>query len=39
VAVLVPEKLRDSPLDAPGIELGLTAEEVVTLVREGRRRA
>ena len=29
---------RKSPLDVPGIPLGLKAEEIVRFVREGRRR-
>jgi antitoxin Phd len=28
---------RDSPLDVPGLDLGLTAEEIVQFVQEGRR--
>jgi hypothetical protein len=37
VFVIRPEAGKDSPLDVEGVDLGLTAEEVVAFVREGRR--
>ena len=37
VFVLKLEPSCDSPLDAEGLDLGLTAEEIVQLVQEGRR--
>lgn len=37
--VLQPEKPSGSPLDVEGIELGLTRNEIVNFVREGRREA
>ncbi len=39
VFVITPVAEGRSPLDVPGAELGLTTEEVVDLVREGRRPA
>jgi prevent-host-death family protein len=38
VFVIKPEKTSKSPLDVPGIKLGLTADEIVSIVREGRER-
>lgn len=35
--VIVPERSDKSPLDVEGVNLGLTAEEIVSFVREGRR--
>ena len=35
--VLRPDVRRGSPLDVPGINLGLTDDEIVSLVHEGRR--
>jgi hypothetical protein len=35
--VLKPEKPSGSPLDVGGIELGLTRNEILEFVREGRR--
>lgn len=35
--VLRPETPSGSPLDIEGVDLGLTAEEIVAFVREGRR--
>lgn len=32
-----PETPARSPLDVPGVDLGLTADEIVEFVREGRR--
>lgn len=32
-----PETGKGSPLDVEGVDLGLTAEEVVAFIREGRR--
>jgi hypothetical protein len=37
VFVLKLETSRDSPLDVEGLDLGLTAQEIVQLVQEGRR--
>ncbi len=37
VFVIRPEVDRKSPLDVPGIGLGLTAQEIVQFVHEGRR--
>jgi hypothetical protein len=39
VFVLRPEKSAKSPLDVPGINLNLDREEIVELVRAGRRKA
>jgi len=39
VFVLRPEKSVKSPLDVPGINLDLKREEIVELVRAGRREA
>jgi prevent-host-death family protein len=38
VFVIRPERNRRSPLDVPGIDLGITAKEIVELIREGRER-
>jgi hypothetical protein len=38
VFVIRPEKVRRSPLDVPGIDLNLSARDIVDLVREGRDR-
>jgi hypothetical protein len=35
--VLRPDVRQGSPLDVPGINLGLTDDEIVSLVQEGRR--
>ena len=35
--VLKSESSRRSPLDVEGVELGLSADEIVEFVREGRR--
>jgi len=35
--VLRPDDRNGSPLDVPGINLGLSDEEIVSLVHEGRR--
>jgi antitoxin Phd len=37
VFVIRPEVDSGSPLDVPGIDLGLSAEEIVQFVHEGRR--
>jgi len=37
--VLKPEVPNGSPLDVEGVELGVTTDEIVTFVREGRRGA
>ena len=39
VFVLQPEKNAKSPLDVPGLNLKLKREEIVDLVRAGRREA
>jgi len=36
---LVPEKMPKSPLDIPSIKADITTDEIVAIVREGRRRA
>jgi prevent-host-death family protein len=36
VFVIKPDRTSKSPLDVPGIKLGLTADEIVSIVREGR---
>jgi hypothetical protein len=33
-----PVKRKGSPLDVPGVDLGLTRDEIVAFVREGRER-
>ncbi|MBE0643510.1 MAG: type II toxin-antitoxin system Phd/YefM family antitoxin [Bacteroidetes bacterium] len=38
VFILVPEKDEGSPLDVEGIDLDLTADEIIEAVREGRER-
>ncbi len=38
VFVIKPEITSQSPLDVPGIKLQLTADEIVSIVREGRER-
>jgi hypothetical protein len=35
--VIRPEIDKRSPLDVPGIDLGMSASEIVQFVREGRR--
>jgi prevent-host-death family protein len=39
IFVVQPEPSADSPLDVGGLDLGLTRNEIVRLVREGRRKA
>ena len=39
VFVLSPEKGLASPLDVPGVDLGLSRDEIVAAVRAGRSRA
>ena len=39
VFVLLPDRSQGSPLDVPGLGLRLSREEVLDLVRAGRRRA
>jgi hypothetical protein len=39
IFVLRPEKIAKSPLDVPGINLNLSRDEIVELVRAGRREA
>jgi len=36
--VIKPERRMGSPLDVEGLDLGLTAAEIVRFVQEGRRR-
>ena len=38
VFVIKPLRESGSPLDVPGVDLGLSAAEIVDFVREGRRR-
>ena len=38
IFVIRPEKPKKSPVDVEGIDLRLSAEEIVKFVREGRRR-
>lgn len=38
VYALRPVSSAKSPFDVPGVELGLTADEIVKFVREGRER-
>jgi hypothetical protein len=35
---LIPEKMVSSPLDVPTIKANITAEEIVSIVRQGRER-
>ena len=37
IFVIRPEPKTDSPLDVEGIDLGLTASEIVEFIQEGRR--
>ncbi len=37
--LLQPEEAKRSPLDVPGIDLGVSTEEIVNFVREGRERS
>ena len=39
VFVLRPDESNDSPLDVPGLDLGLSRDEIVRFVRAGRRKA
>ena len=36
--VLQPEPADGSPLDVAGVDLGVTTEEIITIIREGRER-
>ena len=36
--VIKPDEGKSSPLDVEGVDLGVTTEEIVKIVREGRRR-
>lgn len=36
--LIVPEKASGSPLDVPGVDMAITGEELVDIVREGRER-
>lgn len=36
--VLQPIPSKDSPLDVEGVDLGLTTQEIVDIIREGRER-
>ena len=36
--VLQPESARTSPLDVEGVDLDVTTDEIVTMIREGRER-
>ncbi len=37
--VLKPEKSRKSPLDIKGVDIGISASEIVDFVREGREKS
>jgi hypothetical protein len=37
IFVIMPEPRTGSPLDVPGIDLGLPAEEILQFIQEGRR--
>jgi antitoxin (DNA-binding transcriptional repressor) of toxin-antitoxin stability system len=37
VFVITPDTARGSPFDVPGIDLGISAAEIVEFVQEGRR--
>lgn len=37
VFVLQPEKRKGSPLDVPGVDLGLNRQDILDLIQEGRR--
>ena len=39
IFVLRPEKQKKSPLDVAGVDLGLSRSEILTLIKEGRRKA
>ena len=36
--LLQPEENARSPLDVPGVDLGVSSEEIVAFIREGRER-
>ncbi|MGB9775914.1 MAG: type II toxin-antitoxin system Phd/YefM family antitoxin [Anaerolineae bacterium] len=38
VFVVRPERRKGSPLDVKGLDLGITAEEILESIREGRER-
>ncbi len=38
VFVIRPEKQARSPLDVPGIDTGISGDEIVEIIREGRTR-
>ena len=38
IFVVKPERVSRSPLDVAGVDLGITREEVLDLIRSGRRR-
>lgn len=37
VFIIIPEETQGSPLDVEGINLGLTAEEILEFIHEGRK--
>lgn len=39
VFVLQPAEVETSPLDIQGISLGITTDEIIDIIREGRERA
>lgn len=39
VFVIQPAPRHDSPLDVPGVDLGLTVSEILEFIQEGRRPA
>lgn len=38
IFVIKPDEGKSSPLDVEGVDLGVTSEEIVKIVQEGRRR-
>ncbi len=36
--VIKPQKRKSSPLDVPGIQTGISADEIVSFIRESRER-
>jgi PHD/YefM family antitoxin component YafN of YafNO toxin-antitoxin module len=37
IFIIIPEETQGSPLEVEGIDLGLTAEEIVEFIHEGRK--
>ena len=36
--VIKPQRLKSSPLDVPGIQIGMSADDIVSFIRECRER-